>query len=363
MAIHFSSQQWQLLRENAEAWWQGTLNRPLIPVTLYGYEPDRPQPPAPFLSQETCTDLRWSPEELVDRIDWEFSQVRWLGDAFPLFNMDCFGPGILAAMLGARLDNSTGRVWFWPERETEIQDLHFEYDPGNIWLNRVKDIYRAGMDKWHGQVLMGMTDLGGTIDVLSSFRPSEKLLFDLYDHPKEVERLTWEIHELWFRVFNEINEILAPLNPGFSDWSRIYSVQPTYILQCDFSYMIGPKMFRQFVLPELAAACRRLPRSFYHLDGPGEIPHQEMILSIPELDGMQWIPGDGSPDCSNWPEIYQRIHAHGKRMQVLGGDFGILDAVIDQVGSGNAIHFNSIYGPADAESEIRDQLHKYGIES
>jgi 5-methyltetrahydrofolate--homocysteine methyltransferase len=362
MTIHFSSQQWQSLRENTEAWWQGKLNRPLIPVTLYGFEPERQQPPAPLLSQETCTDFRWSPEELVDRIDWELSQLRWLGDAYPIFYMDCFGPGILAAMLGAKLDNSTGRVWFWPDREVGIQDLHFEYDPENIWLNRVKDLYRAGMQKWQGRVLMGMTDLGGTVDVLSSFRPSEKLMFDLYDYPKDVERLTWEIHELWFRVFNEINEILTPMNPGFSDWSRIYSTQPTYILQCDFSYMIGPKMFRQLVLPELAAACRRLPRSFYHLDGPGEIAHQEMILSIPELGGMQWIPGDGNPDCSNWPEIYQRIHAHGKRMQVLGGVFDVLDAVIDQVGSGDSIHFNSIYGPAEAENEIRDRLKKYGFD-
>jgi 5-methyltetrahydrofolate--homocysteine methyltransferase len=361
MPIQFSPAQWNAVRANYTAWWDGTLERPLVMAALKGIDPGRPCPPAPLLTQETCHDFRWSPEELVDRIDYELSQVAWLGDSFPFYNLDSFGPGILGAMLGGRLDNSSGRVWFYPDQECEIQDIHFEYNPDNVWINRIQDFCRAAMQRWQGQVLVGMPDLGGTLDVLSTFRPSEKLLFDLYDHPAEVERLTWEIHELWFRIFNEINAVLTPQNPGYSDWSNIYSPTPTYILQCDFSYMISPKMFRQFALPELSASCRRLPHSMYHLDGTGEIPHQKMILSIPELGGMQWIPGDGKPDCAQWPEIYQTIHAAGKRMQVLGSHFGILDAVIEQIGTPRGIHFKGIYGSIEEQNEVKAGLARYGI--
>jgi len=361
MPIQFTREQWQIVRETYAAWWEGRLARPLIAAAAYGVDPGRPQPPAPLLSQATCTDLRWSAEELVDRIDYELSQIRWMGDSFPFFNMDCFGPGVLAALLGGRLDNSSGRVWFFPDAEREIKDLHFSYDPGNAWLRRIKDIYRAGMERWQGQVLMGMLDLGGALDVLSTFRPSEKLLMDLYDHPEEVERLTWEIHELWFRVFDEINALIAPVTPGYSDWSTIYSAVPTYILQCDFAYMIGPKTFRRFALPELAASCRRLPRSFYHLDGVGELPHQDAILAIPALGGMQWIPGDGKPDCANWPEVYQKIHAAGKHMQVLGGSRDILDTVIEQVGDARGIHFRGLSVPLALEDDLRRDLAQYGL--
>jgi 5-methyltetrahydrofolate--homocysteine methyltransferase len=177
-----------------------------------------------------------------------------------------------------------------------------------------------------------------------------------------VERLTWEAHEVWHRIYNEINAIIAPVTPGYSDWSTILSTQPTYILQCDFSYMISPKMFKEFVLPELAATCRRLPHSIYHLDGVGEIPHLPQILSIPELGGVQWIPGDGKPDCAQWPEIYQSISRAGKRMQVLGDRFEILDAVIEQIGTGRGIHFKGIYAPIEKEAKIRAALEKYQIE-
>ena len=51
------------------------------------------------------------------------------------------------------------------------------------------------------------------MDILSVFRPGENLLLDLYDHPEEVIRLIWEIHELWHRFYQEINDVLQPVTP------------------------------------------------------------------------------------------------------------------------------------------------------
>ena len=363
MPIDFSPERWQKVRENYVRWWQGELDRPLVPVLVSGRDPGRPCPPAPLLAQETCTELSWSAEELIDRIDYELESLDFLGDAYPYFNMDCFGPGVGAAFLGARLDNSTGRVWFFPAEARPIKDIHFEYDPHNPWLRRVKDLYRAGMERWQGQVLMGMTDLGGNLDILSAFRPSEQLLMDLYDYPDEVERLLWEAHEMWWKFYDELNAVLQPVNPGYSDWGTIYSDRPSYMLQSDFSYMIGPKMFQRFALPELQATCQRLGRSFYHLDGTGQIPHQPYLLGIEDLDGMQWVPGDGKPDCANWPEVYRPIRAAGKRIQVINGGFHALDALRDQLGSLKGVHYRGydLFVQQD-KRVLQEQLARFGID-
>ena len=361
MPIDFTPEHWEKVKDTYAAWWKGELERPVIPIVVPGCDPGRPMPAAPLLAQATCTDFSWSPEELVDRIDYELASYTYLGDAFPWVNLDCFGPGVVAAMLGAQLDNSSGQVWFWPPEDLPIKEIHLEYDPENFWLKRIKDICAAGMERWQGQVLVGMTDLGGNLDIPATFRTTEKLLMDLIDHPEEVERLTWEAHECWHKAYAAINEVLQPVNPGYSDWSGIYSDRPSYMLQCDFSYMISPKMFGRFVLPELQATCKRLSRSFYHLDGIGQIPHLDQILSIPELDGVQWIHGDGKPDCSNWPEIYQKIHAAGKRMQLISGEFEAIDAVTEQIGTANGIQYHIFAVPPDLEAETRARLRSYGI--
>jgi len=364
MAIDFSASRWDKIKKDYTDWWEGRLDRPLVPVVVQGgHDPGRAKPAAPLLSQATCHDLSIPAEDVIDAIDYELSTWEYLGDAYPLWNMDCFGPGVMAAFLGGRLDNSTGRVWFHPHKDMPITDLHFEYDEDNPWLRRVIDIYSAGMKRWQGQVLMGMVDLGGAMDVLSTFRPAEKLLYDLYDYPEEVERLERELYDLWIKVYDRINDVLQPVNPGYSDWAKIYCAQPTYVLQCDFCYMIGPKMFDQFVLKRLEDACRYLPYSMYHLDGPGQLVHLDRLLGIPELDAVQWVPGAGQKPLNEWGEVYRKVADAGKKIQLM--DDGSLDSLgwlIEFLGSGRGVHRQYLFAGPGQREELARKLIAYGAQ-
>lgn len=362
MPIDFSPDRWDKVRQTYARWWAGDLDRPLVPVVLSGRDPGRPKPAAPLLSQQTCTDLEVPPEDVVDAIDYELSTRVFLGDAYPRVNLDAFGPGVLAAMLGAELDNSTGQVWFHPPGDTSAAELHFQYDPDNLWLRRIEAICRAGARRWQGQVAIGMTDLGGNLDILSAFRPGDFLLFELYDSPDAIKRLTWEAHEIWHCVYERLNEAVQASGTGYTDWAGIYSDAPCYMLQCDFSYMISPDMFDEFARPELEATCRRLPRAFYHLDGPGQLSHLDSLLAIEELDGVQWVPGAGNPGCAEWPEVYRKICAAGKKIQIIDGGFDAIDAVSRQVGSAQGIQYVGIQGDAADEAAMRSRLTQYGIE-
>lgn len=361
MAIDFPPDRWQRVREVYAQWWSGELDRPVIPVELSGREPGRPKPAAPLLTQATCTALDVPAEDLIDAIDYDLSTRIYLGDAFPRVNLDAFGPGVLTAMLGAELDNSTGQVWFHPPDDTPASELHFEYDPENVWLRRLEEICAAATERWQGRVLVGMTDLGGNLDIVAAFRPGEKLLLELYDAPDEVKRLTWEAHEIWHHVYRQINDAMQAASTGYTDWAGIYSDVPCYMLQCDFSYMISPQMFDEFAKPELEATCARLPRAFYHLDGPGQLPHLDSLLTIENLDGVQWVPGAGNPGCDQWPEVYRKIHAAGKKIQIIDGGFDTLDTVIGQLDSGRGIQHIGIRGTVDEEASIRLRLQQYGI--
>jgi 5-methyltetrahydrofolate--homocysteine methyltransferase len=121
--------------------------------------------------------------------------------------------------------------------------------------------------------------------------------------------------------------------------------------------MISPEMFDEFVKPELAATCRRLDHPFYHLDGPGQLPHLDSLLNITELSGVQWVPGDGQPALTEWPEVYQKIQEAGKRIQ-LWGDFETLDILAEQLGSLKGIVL-MISAHVSQEEEARAFLRKY----
>jgi 5-methyltetrahydrofolate--homocysteine methyltransferase len=343
MGIDFSPERWNEARRNYRSWWAGELKRPLISFTLYGYEPGRPEPKLPGKSYASYYDPSVPVEEIVDRWDYDLSGQQFLADGFPSIWPN-FGPGVIASFLGCALRNgeNANTVWFKNESEMEIADVHLKIDPDAFWFRRLRDLVKAASDRWQGLVQVSMTDLGGNLDILSSFRPGENLLLDLYDNPDEVKRVTWEAHKAWWYYFDELNKAMHPPNPGYSAWTPIFSEEPYYILQCDFAYMIGPEMFDEFVKPEIAASCRRLKNSFYHLDGVGQLPHLDSLLSIPELKGIQWVPGDGKPDVSEWPDVYRRIRKAGKLIHLLwSGTHGykIMDVVADQLGSAEGIIF------------------------
>ena len=358
MAIDFPVERWQKIKEESRLWWAGKLKRPLIQVVLNGAPPDRPEPKANSPDKnKTVYDLSITSEELIDRWDYELSGRRWLGDGLPHVFVD-FGPGVIAALLGARPEPRMESVWFQAVKDQPIADVQLRYDPDNVWFRRLKDIYRAGIDRWQGRALMSMTDLGGNLDILSSFRPGEGLLLDLYDHPEVVKRLTWQAHHLWWRYFDEFNAILQPVNPGYSAWASLYSDVPFYMLQCDFCYMLGPEMFDEFVLPELTATCKRLGNAFYHLDGVGQLAHLDKLLKIPELKGIQWVPGAGKPVQADWPEVLRKVRDAGKLIQ-LGGNFATMDKLVRDLGSPEGILL-ICHAKIDQQPQYEECLRKYG---
>lgn len=358
MSIAFDASRWSQVKTVAREWWAGRLKRPIIQVRLDGRDPQRPAPRHPPYPFTACYPEQVTPEEIVDVWDYELAKLEYLGDAFPVIWPN-FGPGIIAGFLGARVKPEKWTVWFEPVKLKPLADLNFVFDPDNYWFRRVRAICQAAQARWQGSVQVSMTDLGGNLDILASFRPGESLLLDLHDHPQDVKRLTWAAHDLWWRYFDEFNAVLRGSNPGYTAWTPIFSEAPYYMLQCDFCYMIGPKMFDEFVKPELAASCRRLANAFYHLDGPGQLAHLDSLLTIPELKGVQWIPGEGQPGVTHWLEVYRKIRSSGKLIQIFCG-LDQLDTIAGHLGSAEGIVVID-HLPMARKAEAEALLKRYGV--
>jgi hypothetical protein len=116
-------------------------------------------------------------------------------------------------------------------------------------------------------------------------------------------------------------------------------------------------MFERFVMPDLVACCDHLDHAFYHLDGKGEIPHLDHLLSIDRLRGIQWIPGDGQPPPHEWLDLLKRIRDGGKLCQVFVSPEGARTIVQNLGGEGFLLVINQetepFRDPARAEAFLR----------
>lgn len=359
MTIAFSKARWDKVREDSIRWWAGDLKRPLIQMRGRRRKADRSEPRILGEAMPYYFDFSVPPEELIDAADYRLSTSEYLGDAFPIIDLD-MGPTVIAAYMGAIPENRGDTTWFFPREVKPIAELEFKYDPDNPWLRRHRSVWEAGVERWKGEVLICTPDFGGNLDVVAPFRPGEGLLMDLYDRPDDVKRVAWQAHDLWWRYWDDFQGVCAATNPGYSMPMSIFSTEPTLALQCDFAYMISTEMFDEFVKPELAAMCKRLANPFYHLDGVGQLKHLDSLLTIPNLKGVQWVFGAGKPPAYEWKDVYQKIHDAGKLTQIYCplGDF---DRLVDQLGWSDGIVYINWRANEFSDAETTEFLAKHGV--
>jgi 5-methyltetrahydrofolate--homocysteine methyltransferase len=101
----------------------------------------------------------------------------------------------------------------------------------------------------------------------------------------------------------------------------IWGPGKTAKIQCDFSAIMSPKQFREFVQPSLKKQCQKLDYTLYHLDGPDAIKHLDALMEIEELDALQWTPGADE----RWYPIYDRVKKANKSLWISLENGGLED--------------------------------------
>jgi len=343
---------WEKAKERMNAWWEGEIiDRVVIQVTA-------PRKRARGNSTWTEWDLVHNlndVERVIQAFEKQCQQTYFGGEAFPNFWIN-LGPGIMGAYIGAEPKIADDTVWFQTPRPWEEVLREVKFNPDNKWWTLTQSITSQIVEKSDDRFFVGMTDLGGNLDIAASLRGTQNLLLDLVDFPERVKKLLENINQLWFRYYEGLNHIIGKKMHGTSSWMQIWSCKKWYPLQCDFSAMISPKMFEEFVAPYLQEQCQWLDHKIYHWDGPGEIPHLDILLDIPELDGIQWTPGAGNPGVGSpeWFPLYKRIQEKRKLLVLLDMATEDIEHVMDELSPYGLL----ISTRCDSEDEARYLLRK-----
>ncbi|MGI6207995.1 MAG: hypothetical protein ACOYEW_07240 [Anaerolineae bacterium] len=309
---------WEQAQKRIEAWWVGEIiDRPCLQVTAprAGWEQQRNanSVPAGVSVEEWWTDVEATVERTARRIEATF----YGGEAFPLFNPN-LGPDLFAAYLGAPLrflDTHTNWVQHIITDWADFPELKISED--NRWWRLQIELLQAAHEAGRGRWITGMPDTHAGGDALSALRGNDRLCMDLYDNPEPVRRALDElVRAVTFAYDRYFSIVEADKYGSSSGWLPSWCPGRSNAVQCDFIALISPAQMEEFILPSIVAEARLLDRVVFHLDGPDAIRHLDLLMAVPEIHAIQWVPGAAGGMMTDWIPLLQRIQAGGKSLHL-----------------------------------------------
>ena len=352
---------WEKAEERMEAWWHGAIvDRAVIRVTAPRAGPakdalERSLTPA-GVSQEQLFGWFTDVSQVIPRLEREVEATYWGGEAFPvLFPVSISMVAILAAYLGCpyRLVAGSNTGWAAPIIEDWNSRPRLAFDPNDEWWLLSRKLLRAASLRAPGRYYVGVPDLNGPGQILGLLRGTERLAVDLLENPDAVKMALDEVDVAWLRCWEACVGAIHQWVGGYFYWMGLWSALPSIDLQCDVSCLISPRMFKEFFLPGLERQSRWVGRTIYHLDGPGAVRHLDLLLSLPELNGIQWVPGAGAAPVSKWIRLLRRIQARGKLL-VLGCEPWEVEDLLAELEPEGLL----LSTQCDSEEQARDLLEK-----
>jgi len=301
------------VRQRLTTWWNGgDIGRPALQLWAPREKPleDIPAMPEPpgWLTGYSTTNLAYR----VNLSARACINNHYLGEAMPSVAPD-LAPNCLALYLGCRGVEMPGTVWCEPCMASP-DDARFDYDPDNFYWQFSLRLGREQLRLGKGKFLLQFPDLIEGLDTLAAMRGTEELLVDLLERPDWVHRCLRQITDRYFRYYDVLYDLFRDEVGGSIFWCWAPGRMAKF--QCDFSAMISPAMFGEFMVPVLTEMTERVSHCMYHWDGPGALGHHDHLLSIPRLQVLQWTPGDGHEPAWHrrwWPYFHKTFEA-GKKV-------------------------------------------------
>ena len=244
------------------------------------------------LSPEQKKDWWFNVELQVDLFLQYVEGRHFYGETFPVFSPN-LGPDVYAAFYGSELKYGEITSWSVPlvEDWDDIQKIQLNLE--NEYFKTLEELTRHALERCQGKFMVGYTDLHPGLDCVAAWRDPQQLCIDLIESPDYVQTLIDLSIRDFQMIYDHFDRMLKAENQFSISWLGVPSYGKMHIPSDDFITMISPAFFEKFGLPILKQEVQEMDHNVYHVDGKGVARHIDMILSVPEIDAIQWVQGVG----------------------------------------------------------------------
>lgn len=340
---------WEKAKERFTDLWMGKTTRiPYIGVRASLNTPNIKELKAPEKDEDFWLDPDWITAKFEESVENSY----WTGEIVPgILLMSCW-----LISLGGRPEFDRHTIWF--DQYTDIdftKSSPFRHNWNDPWFLKFKRLFEAMVKvaAEKGYCFGAQKGLPAN-DLLSMHMGTDNFLIAMMEHPEWVRDAiicgAKDQLEVYTESMKFAEKYLGDKCYCSTGWMPFWAPEPFMRTQSDVSCMLSPEMFETFILPELEIYGKVFPL-WYHLDGGNAKQHLPILLSLPYLKVLQYVPMPSEPPNGiRHLDFYRQVQNAGKIVHIEVAAENITEEFIKELDPSRILITTSCKSPEDAEA-------------
>jgi len=271
-------------------------------------------PPEAESPEQKWYDLDW----IARNREYHLARTFFGGEAVPIWDAGYSGVTGIPSLLGCPTVMDMDTSWSHPilTHPDRIDVRRARMDESSDGFAFMLGMLHRAVEESRGKSIPSIGAFGGCGDTLAALRGTQQLLLDCIERPDEVRSADECLMDMWFEFYDRCLSIVNECSEGSICWFPLWSPGKFYSAHNDFSYNIGPEMFRDIFLPSIRRQTEFLGHTVYHVDGVNAFRHVDALCELPRLQAIQIAPGAGKPSPLYFAGVLSKVQAAGKNLHI-----------------------------------------------
>jgi hypothetical protein len=309
-------------------------------------------PELPVKKHATLRERWFDFEYAMDLLEARLGAALFAGDAFPLYYPN-LGPELCGTVFGCELEFGEETSWSVPVVKSCRDIPRLKPNLDNVYWAAIRRATAMSIERGRGKWITGLPDFHTNGDLVASLREPQEMCLDCADDLDSVRKACDCVTDFYPQMYEDLWDPISAAGQPTTTWCPVPHAGKSYVTSCDFICMISKRMFDEAILPSIVREMRYLDVNMFHLDGPGALHHLDTLLALSELNGVQWVYGAGRGPASRWIDVYKRIQAAGKCIQLNAETIEDAKTVCEHLRPEGVWVCVSGYARAEAEAFVR----------
>jgi 5-methyltetrahydrofolate--homocysteine methyltransferase len=224
----------------------------------------------------------------------------------------------LEAMLGIPAQVGNESIWAkeggFDYRETDKLNLSKD----NPWREKYLGFVSALQDRYGDRYPVGQPILRGTSDMVAALRGTQQMIFDLYDHPQEFQRLARACTDFFIGLVKDQLAVTKPFQGGYVvEQFTLWAPGGIVRMQEDASALFSPALYVEFLQEEDRRIASAFPYDVIHLHS-SSLHLLDRFVDIEPQKCLEINKDQGGWGVDRMLPLFKMVQSRGKRLIIRG---------------------------------------------